>query len=87
MHACLLHRALQLSYSRFPLPFSDPDACGIGTNSTNGRVPCEPCPVNTFADGQGLIECKPCPEGTTTLGIGGEIEGTGAWDQFDCRSK
>ena len=57
--------------------------CGIGENSTTGMSPCEPCPMDTYADEPGTILCTPCPEGTTTEGI--DQNGTGAYDAWDCR--
>ncbi|KAL9649072.1 hypothetical protein ABK040_008449 [Willaertia magna] len=36
--------------------------CPKGSYS-NGTVPCSPCPVNTYADEEGLSICKVCPDG------------------------
>ncbi|XP_077865312.1 uncharacterized protein LOC100372820 [Saccoglossus kowalevskii] len=39
------------------------ELCEKGTFSSTGMLPCNVCPVDTFASGFGNIECQPCPEG------------------------
>ena len=42
------------------LIFINVDLCPPGHNSTNGFMPCQPCPKYYYQSEYGAIECIPC---------------------------